>query len=242
MMIRPLINIDRKSSAYISDYLAKCSDLLTEYFFKSNPSVVLWSLQGLENRIIAAVDDLRKIIYIQADNPKIIDLFMQNFAKVNPLNSYRIDIPENLISYLNYHNIPKDFIEVYSILQYTEDLAPGTGRPVGTTKIIRNSKGIPMEAIICQNNQTLACSSVFWLSDNAAEISIECLNCQQGADFLINVLSAHSYELNKIGIIPIYLVSETNFHSRRLAEKVGFVDTGKRLIEINGFSNWRTIC
>lgn len=241
-MIRPLINIDRKSSVYISDYLSKYSDFLTEYFFRHNPSVVLWSLQGLENRIIAAVDDLRKIIYIQAENPKIIDMFMQNYAKINSLNSYRVDIPEHLISYLNYHQIPKDFVEVYCILKYTEDLAPGTSRPSGITKIIRNSQGIPMEAIITQDGQTMASSSVFWISDQAAELSIECLNCQQGPSFLINVLSAHSIELRKIGIIPIYLVSEINIHSRRLAEKVGFVDTGKRLIEINSFSNWRSIC
>lgn len=233
-MKRNLVNIKKTKTDLILSYINDSEDYLTDFFLLRNAAADLWTIEGLERRIIASVDESRKVLFIRGENSKIIDLIIDKLYKHLDLSSYRIDIPEDMLSYINYKPILKNRIEIYSILEYREEIMDNSSKPYGQTEIIRNTMGVPIEARISIKDEIKASSTIFWMSDTAAELSIECCPYAGEGKWVIYVLSTHASELKKINIKSLYLVSEKNLTSRNIAEQVGFIDTGRRIVEITG--------
>jgi len=233
-MKRGLVNIKKTKTDLILSYISDVEDYLTDFFLLRDSSADLWTIEGLERRVIASVDKSRKVIFVRGENSKIISLIIDKLYEHLDLSSYRIDIPEEMLSYINYKPILKNRFEIYSILEYREKIMQNSSKPYGQTEIIRNTMGVPIEARILFKDEIKATSTIFWMSDTAAELSIECCPYAGEGKWIIYVLSTHASELNKINIKALYLVSEKNLSSRNIAEQVGFIDTSRRIIEITG--------
>lgn len=76
----------------------------------------------------------------------------------------------------------------------------------------------------------MAAASLNWRSPRFAEIGVYTEPAVRGRRWGESVVSALCASLLQEGITPLYLADEDNEASQRLAERVGFRDTGRRLL------------
>lgn len=117
--------------------------------------------------------------------------------------------------------------DIYRV--YTLD--PTRYEPVVNVLVTRGKSpdGLPRYEIRSPQDDVLAVAGLNWQSPRYAEISVWVTPEARGRRWGESVLSALCGELLQAGITPIYLASELNEPSLRLAEKGGFRDAGKRL-------------
>jgi RimJ/RimL family protein N-acetyltransferase len=84
------------------------------------------------------------------------------------------------------------------------------------------------------NGEVVAAAGLNWLSPRYAEISVHTAAHYQRQGWGRSVVAAMAEHLLKNGRTPLYVVSEKNEVSIRLAESVGFVDSGVRETLIQG--------
>ena len=78
--------------------------------------------------------------------------------------------------------------------------------------------------------KSLAAANLNWRSPRFAEVGVRTEPEARGRRWGESVVSALCAELISAGITPLYLAEEENEASRRLAERVGFRETGRRLL------------
>ncbi|MDX1414039.1 MAG: GNAT family N-acetyltransferase [Candidatus Promineifilaceae bacterium] len=79
-------------------------------------------------------------------------------------------------------------------------------------------------------DQVAAASGLNWQTPNFSEISVNTTPGQRRQGWGRSVVAAMVQYVLESGRTPLYVVTDQNEPSLRLAESVGFVDTGKRLI------------
>ncbi|MGB1250332.1 MAG: GNAT family N-acetyltransferase [Candidatus Promineifilaceae bacterium] len=116
--------------------------------------------------------------------------------------------------------------------QMTHVLALDRGRfePIVNvlTTIAKGANGLP-RVVVRKNGETLASASVNWRSAAYAEINVTTSSQQRRRGLGRSVVAGLCEQLLQKGIRPIYVVSAENHASIKLAESVGFIDTGARL-------------
>lgn len=232
-MSKRIFKIEKESYPYTGLFVENHTDPLSGFFIDKNPFSVLFGLKGFESQFISAIDDVRRIIYIKSAERKIIDLFLTELFENKDFSGYKIDLPESARDYLELIKNPKNTFEIYTVMEYSSPVVAGTQKPKGEVVINRDSRGFPAEVKIITGGTTKACSTVFWLSDSAAELSLECFTESEMEKWAIYVLSSLASELFSLGIKPLYLVHEMNVSFWNLAEKVGFRDSGQKIIELD---------
>ncbi len=91
----------------------------------------------------------------------------------------------------------------------------------------RTERGLPFFEIR-NEDISLAQAGVNWKSGSFAEVFVNVNRQAQGRGYGASVLNGLVGELLTKSIIPYYVVDDNNTPSIKLAEKVGFVDTGAR--------------
>lgn len=82
--------------------------------------------------------------------------------------------------------------------------------------------------VIRSQDQTAAEAGVNWRSPHFAEVFVHVRPRARGRGWGRAVVAACANTLSQSGVQPLYMVAERNWPSVRLAESVGFVDTGAR--------------
>lgn len=82
--------------------------------------------------------------------------------------------------------------------------------------------------------ELLASASANWQSPHFVEISVRTLHSHRRQGLGRSVVSALALEILRSGRTPLYMLSEDNLASARLAESIGFVDSGNRQLMIQG--------
>ena len=80
------------------------------------------------------------------------------------------------------------------------------------------------------HSQVAATSGLNWQTPNFAELSVNTSAGQRRQGWGRSVLAAMVQQVLETGRTPLYVASEQNDASLRLAQSVGFVDSGQRLI------------
>lgn len=231
-MTKRIFKIERDTYPYIDMFIKDAGDYLSVFFLKNNPSSELFGLKGFETKFISSIDNVRRMIFIKSDERKIIDIFITELFDEKDYSGYRIDIPEQSRGFLELLENPGGNYEIYTVMECDNSAIAGTQRPRGDVVISRDSKGFPVEVKTVLEGETKASSSVFWMYEKAAELSLECSGESDNEKWAVYVLSSLASELISLGIKPIYLAPEISLRSWVLAEKIGFRDTGYRIIEI----------
>ncbi len=109
-------------------------------------------------------------------------------------------------------------------------LEPQRFQPVINALVQRGSghNGTPRFEIR-REQHVLSMAGVIWRSPHFAEISVSTVREARGRGWGRCVVAALANELLRTGILPIYVTARDNHTSIRLAEAVGFVDTGARI-------------
>ena len=82
---------------------------------------------------------------------------------------------------------------------------------------------------ICSRQRVLSTSGVIWQSPHFAEVSVSTAPEARGRGWGRSVVAALANELIRTGVQPLYVTAENNEESIRVAEAVGFSDTGVRI-------------
>ena len=94
--------------------------------------------------------------------------------------------------------------------------------------------GTPRFEIRSAGNKPGAVAGVNWQSDRFAEIYVHTEPAVRGRGWGKAVVSALARQLLQAGRSPLYVAAQTNEYSIRLAESVGFIDTGYRELVAQG--------
>lgn len=81
---------------------------------------------------------------------------------------------------------------------------------------------------IRSEQRMLSSAGVIWRSPNFAEVSVTTAPEARGRGWGRSVVAALARELLSTGVQPLYMTAENNIGSIRVAEAVGFSDTGTR--------------
>lgn len=111
----------------------------------------------------------------------------------------------------------------------TADLHPV---PNVLAQMIRTPDGKPRAIIRARDESPAAEAGVNWMSAHFAEVFVRVDERVRGRGLGKSVVSALSTHLLEMGRTPIYITAADNVASQRLAERLGYRDTGTR--ELSG--------
>ena len=83
---------------------------------------------------------------------------------------------------------------------------------------------------IRSEQRTLSTAGVIWRSPNFAEIYVSTVPEARGRGWGRAVVAALANQLLGSGVLPIYVTAENNQRSIRVAEAIGFIDTGTNMV------------
>lgn len=98
------------------------------------------------------------------------------------------------------------------------------------------ANGFPRFVIRSRDTQIVAEAGINWQSPHFAEVYVQAAPEAQGRGWGKAVLDACITWILRSGVIPLYVVAEGNEPSARLAESVGFVDSGARECAVEGIT------
>lgn len=136
---------------------------------------------------------------------------------------------------LAYEPLLQAFFEIESDEKYRLlFLEPGRFKPVINIHVTQATgpNGLPRFVIRSpqDNSQIAAASGLNWQTSNFAELSVSTAPGQRRQGWGRSVVASMVQYILDSGRTPLYVVGDYNDASLRLAESVGFVDSGKRLI------------
>ena len=116
--------------------------------------------------------------------------------------------------------------ETYTIYRY---VAPSVVPPMNVLLVTSEGPdGTPRAEIRSTANKAGAVAGVNWMSPRWAEIYVHTDPAVRGRGWGKAVVASVAQQLVSQGRTPLYVTSDANEYSLRLAEAVGFVDTGYR--------------
>jgi Acetyltransferase (GNAT) family. len=98
------------------------------------------------------------------------------------------------------------------------------------------ANGSPRFVIRSRDTRIVAEAGINWQSPHFAEVYVRTAPGAQGRGWGKAVLDACIIWVLRSGAIPLYVVAEGNEPSARLAESVGFVDSGARECTVEGIA------
>ena len=171
-------------------------------------------------------DLFRPLITLRAPDSNAVDTLLQAALTVN--RPYHFVVPTTLASAVRQH------LETSrSTITRLYRLDPARFQPVINVLVQRvtGADGAPRFQIESQE-QVMAMSGTNWRSPNFAEVFVYVHPRGRGRGWGRSVVSACTAALLEERLRPVYIVDEENEASIRIAEGLGYVDTGIR--EVSG--------
>jgi GNAT superfamily N-acetyltransferase len=206
-------------------------DALTSYYAlwhdpRRTQLVLHYDAQGRADGFVAVcqtgADLFRPLATLRAPNGNVTQFLLRE--ALVPSRPYQVVVPVTQASSVREH------MEISrSTLSGIYLLDPGRFQPVINVLVQRidGPEGNPRFQIESQG-QVAALSGVNWRSPSFAEVFVYVHPMGRGRGWGKSVVSACTNALLEQRIRPLYMVEETNEASIRIAEDLGYVDTGRR--------------
>jgi hypothetical protein len=177
------------------------------------------------------VDLFRPLVTLRAWDEGVVGDLLQ--GTLTPNRPYQIVAPLALASAVRAH------MEVHrSSLLHIYQLQPARFQPVINVLVqqVTNADGTPRFQIESQG-QAVAMSGTNWRSPTFAEVFVYVHPKGRGRGWGKSVVSACTAALLEERLRPLYMVEEGNAASIRIAEGIGYLDTGLREFAAEGQIN-----
>jgi ribosomal protein S18 acetylase RimI-like enzyme len=217
--IRPLLSADDPADALTSYYALWHDPRRTQLTLRSDT-------QGRPDGFLAVcqtgADLFRPLVTLRAPDSTAVGELIH--AALVP------DRPFQVIVSMQMASAVRDHLEIRNpALNHVYRLDPAHFQPVVNVLVQRVSSadGVPRFQIESQG-QVAAMSGTNWRSPSFAEVFVYVSPAGRGRGWGKSVVSACTQALLEERLRPLYLVEETNEASIRIAEDLGYVDTGAR--------------
>lgn len=110
----------------------------------------------------------------------------------------------------------------------------GNGQPIGEINVLAEPGQGPFQFEVRDEQQTYAAAGINWRTDRLAEMYVYVVPEFQSEGWGYAVGRATVDALLAARLLPLYTTAEGNERSRRLAYRLGFVDSGAREFEMVG--------
>ncbi len=186
-------------------------------------SAALQRADGFLVRARTGMDLFRPLITLRSDTEEAARALLRE--GLTPNRPYYLVVPEALRGWLDKY-VSVSEAETYKIYRYE---APPTSPPINVLLVTsQGPDGTPRAEIRSTANQAGAVAGVNWMSPRWAEIYVHTDPAVRGRGWGKAVVANVAQQLVARGRAPLYVTGDTNEYSMRLAEAVGFVDTGYR--------------
>lgn len=216
---RDLLNEFDAADALASYYALYHDPQRTTLFVHRNTEDVV---DGFLARCQTGFDLFRPLVAMRVRGSGALPVLLE--SGLSPGHPHLIALPARLAEQVTTH-VALSEVARNLILR----LEPARFRPVINVLVARSQdlSGNP-RAIIRRGDQTVASAGVNWRSPIFAEVYVQVDAAFWSRGYGLSVLSAVVEELLKKQAMPIYAVERSNEASRKLAQEIGFVDTGAR--------------
>ncbi len=219
--LAPLLNEQSPADALAVYYALHHPADRSEIFV--HHSEALRRADGFLVRARTGMDLFRPLITFRADTEEAARALFRD--GMIPNRPYYLVAPESLSGWTRqYLNITE--AEIYKIYRVVTPPAPP---PINVLLVTaQGPDGTPRAEIRSTASQAGAVAGVNWMSPRWAEIYVHTDPSVRGRGWGKAVVGAVAQQLVSRGHTPLYVTSDGNEYSMRLAEAVGFVDTGYR--------------
>jgi ribosomal protein S18 acetylase RimI-like enzyme len=179
-------------------------------------------IDGFLVRARTGLDLFRPLVTLRARSAEAVDRLVR--AGLVPQRPVYLTVPENHAAWVNRHLAVSE-AELHRIYRYdARRYVPEINVLVMTST---GSDGLP-RCEIRSGDRAGAVAGINWQSPRYAEVYVYTEPAVRGRGWGKAVVRMLSGMILKGGRTPLYVVSESNEYSIRLAEAVGYVDTGQR--------------
>jgi len=223
--VRDLLNEFDAADALASYYALHHDPQRTALFVHRNTEGVV---DGFLARCQTGIDLFRPLVTMRVRGGGAIPALLE--PGLPPGRPHLLALPARLAEQVAAHVM---FTEISHHLILRLD--PARFQPIINVLVMqsRDSTGSP-RAIIRRGEQTVAAAGVNWRSPVFAEVYVQVEAAFWSRGYGRSVLSAVVEELLKHQVMPIYAAERTNEASLKLAQDVGFIDTGAREVMAQG--------
>jgi RimJ/RimL family protein N-acetyltransferase len=174
------------------------------------------------------LDLFHPLVVLRTNHGPVGELLLR--AGLSLQQSYYVTMPAVLADQLACQWLPAEaeLLRMYSLSR--DDFSP-VWHPLVRGGLAAD--GSPRFEVRLQEQTLLAVAGINWQSQHFAEVYVQTAQQARGRGYGRAVVTALATHILKSGRTPLYVVSETNAASIRLAEALGFVDSGER--EYAGF-------
>ena len=219
--LAPLLNAQSPADALAAYYAFHHPADRTEIFVHHAPA--LNRADGFLIRARTGMDLFRPLVTLRADTEEAAQALLRE--GLLPGRPCYLVAPESLRGWLDKYLTVSE-AETYKISRY---IPPPAAPPINVLLVTsRGQDGAPRAEIRSATNKAGAVAGVNWMSPRWAEIYVHTDPAVRGRGWGKTVVATVARQLLTLGRLPIYVTSDTNEYSMRLAEAVGFVDTGHR--------------
>jgi ribosomal protein S18 acetylase RimI-like enzyme len=225
--LQPLLNEHSPADALASYYAFSHPADRTEIF--GHHSDELGRTDGFLVRARTGMDLFRPLVTFRADGEVVAQALFQ--AGLPPQRPVYLVAPESLGNWAAKH-LTLTEIELHRIYRFD----PDRYRPEINVLLVSGTSpdGTPRFEIRSAGNKAGELAGVNWQSERFAEVYVHTDPAVRGRGWGKSVVSALARQLLQSGRAPLYVVAQSNEYSIRLAEAVGFIDTGYRELVAQG--------
>ncbi len=219
--LAPLINDQSPADALAAYYAFHHPADRSEIFV--HQSETLKRADGFLVRARTGMDLFRPLITFRADTDAAARALLSDGLIAN--RPYYLVVPESLRGWVDKY-VSVSEAEIYKIYRYERPPEPP---PINVLLVTGTGPdGTPRAEIRSTANKAGAVAGVNWMSPRWAEIYVHTDPAVRGRGWGKAVVATIAEQLVGRGRTPLYVTGDTNEYSMRLAEAVGFVDTGHR--------------
>jgi ribosomal protein S18 acetylase RimI-like enzyme len=219
--LAPLLDEQSPADALAAYYAFHHPADRSEFFIHNSDR--LQRADGFLIRARTGLDLFRPLVTFRADTEEAAQaLFNEGLQPNRPCYMMA---PESLTGWINQH-LSTSEAETYKIYRF---VPPATPPPINVLLVTsQGPDGTPRAEIRSAANKAGAVAGVNWIAPRWAEIFVHTDPAVRGRGWGKAVVATVAQQLVARGRTPLYVTSDTNEYSMRLAEAVGFVDTGYR--------------
>jgi ribosomal protein S18 acetylase RimI-like enzyme len=222
-VIRPLLDDRAPADALANYYVFNHSPERTELFVSPEAAETYAApANGFLVRARTGMDLFRPLVTFRAPNSVAAQLlFRRGLIAGRPVY---LTVPESHAGWVNQYLAVSD-AELHNILRYD----PERYEPEINVLVVNSNApdGLP-RCEIRAGERAGAVAGINWQSPRFAEVYVYTEPAVRGRGWGKAVVRALVGHILKSGRTPLYVVAQSNEYSIRLAEAVGFIDTGHR--------------
>jgi ribosomal protein S18 acetylase RimI-like enzyme len=219
--LAPLLNEQSPADALAAYYAFHHPSDRSEVFV--HQSTALNRADGFLVRARTGMDLFRPLVTFRADTEEAARAVFRD--GMIPNRPYYLVAPESFRDWIDRYLTISE-AETYKIYRF---VSPLVAPPINVLLVTSQSPdGTPRAEIRSAANKAGAVAGANWMSPRWAEIYVHTDPAVRGRGWGKAVVAAVAQQLVARGRAPLYVTGDTNEYSMRLAEAVGFVDTGYR--------------